>query len=602
MKVPSQNHYWQLLKALWRFSPGRHGIVVVTYVLFILANTVTMMEPLVFGLFINSVQEGGPDLLRKTVFYLGLYALLAMVFWVFHGPARILERQTAFHVSKQFHDYLFKILLKLSLGWHKDHHSGSVMSRVKKATHAIASFADDGFIFIETIVRFLFSLIAIFLLLPKFGVLSILIGVGVVVVIFRFDRVLVRNTEKINELGHDADATFYDYIANIKTVITLRLGRLARGVFSTKFFKIFPVWKRNNVVNEAKWFCVSVGLTIMNFAILFFYIYDKISAGEVILLGSLMALYQYTDRFVNVFFNLASQYERLVWYHTDLRAIDGIEHAYHQLPPRVREDEEQVQHFQSIQIRNLFFRYQDEKQRSHNIEKVHLDLKPGLKIALVGESGSGKSTLMTLLRGLHDVDRVNVTIDGKRFDSLRAISSMVTLIPQDPEIFENTIEYNVTAGISHTKQGALEMCRLARFDKVVARLPKGLKTHIKEKGVNLSGGEKQRLALARGFFAARESSILLLDEPTSSVDSRNEMMIYQNLFETFGDRCIVSSIHRLHLLRLFDVIYVFEQGKQVAQGSLEELLKTSELFQKMWKTYSSKSSSKSPPMVSRAQI
>lgn len=581
----TQNHYGYLLKQMWRFGEGRRGMIVFTYFFFILSNVITMAEPYVFALFLNTIQKGGEGLLHRAVFYLTMYLILNVGFWIFHGPGRIWERRTSFIITQKYSDYLFKIVSRLPLSWHKDHHSGEVMSRVKKSLQALTNFSDDGFIFVENIVRFLLSLLAIFLLLPHYGVIALVFGVGVVFLIFRFDRELVRCGETINRLGHESDAIFYDYVANIKTVITLRLGRLARTVVRDKLARIFPVWKRNATLNELKWFCVSLMLSGLGFFILFFYLYENISTGQAIMIGTFMALYQYTDRIISVFYNLASQYERLVWFHTDMRAVEGIEHAYQKLPFRVREEEEKVQRFHSLQIRDLFFRYEDEKQRSHNMEKIHLDLKPGLKIALVGESGSGKSTLMTLLRGLHDVDRVKVNIDGKRFDSLRAISSMVTLIPQDPEIFDNTIEYNVTVGLPHTREEVMEMCRLARFDKVVTRLPKGLKTHIKEKGVNLSGGEKQRLALARGFFAARESLILLLDEPTSSVDSRNEMMIYQHLFEAFGDRCIVSSIHRLHLLRLFDVIYIFDQGKQVAQGSFEELLKTSELFQKMWRSY-----------------
>ena len=105
-----------------------------------------------------------------------------------------------------------------------------------------------------------------------------------------------------------------------------------------------------------------------------------------------------------------------------------------------------------------------------------------------------------------------------------------TLIPQDPEIFDNTIEYNITAGLSHRVEDVEIAAEIACFSKVLARLSDGLQTDIKEKGVNLSGGEKQRLALARGVFAARDSSLILLDEPTSSVDPVNEAEIYRNLF------------------------------------------------------------------------
>ena len=125
---------------------------------------------------------------------------------------------------------------------------------------------------------------------------------------------------------------------------------------------------------------------------------------------------------------------------------------------------------------------------------------------------------------------------------------------------------------------------MAQLENVVGRLPKGIDTGVLEKGVSLSGGEKQRLALARGLLAAKDSDILLLDEPTSSVDSINEIRIHDNIFREFKDKTIISSIHRLHLLDKFDYIYLLSKGKIVGEGTFEEL-KSNPRFRKMWKKY-----------------
>lgn len=581
-----KNHYFYLLKTAWAFAEGDRFKWVITYLMFVISNVVTMAQPFVLALVLNEIQQGGPDLLRTVFWYLLFYAFLDFFFWVFHGVARVWERQMAFHLVKRFNERMFDILSKLPLAWHKDHHSGQVMSRVRKASEALSRFADEGYTYIATAVQFVVSLIAIFILLPRFGFVALGLGVVVVLLIFRFDRILVKNLEEINERNHQVSSTFYDYLTNITTVITLRLEKLAKNELVQKMLHVFPVLKKNIVVNELKWFSISMGLALMNFVILFFYIYERVSINEVIMVGSLTALYQYTNRFIEVFFRLAWQYEQLVWFHTDIRTTEVITSAYDRLPTRFLKEEAPT-NWKKISIQKLFFRYEDEKKRVHNLKNIRLEFERGLKIAFVGESGSGKSTLMTLIRGLNDVNRVEVDIDGTRHKSLRVLSNLVTLIPQDAEIFENTIEYNVTAGIRHTKAQVLEVCEWARFTKVLTRLPKGLKTHIKEKGVNLSGGEKQRLALARGLFAARTSSVILLDEPTSSVDSKNEMAIYENLFRVFDDRCIISSVHRLHLLNMFDVIYVFDAGELVAKGDFDTLLKTNTFFKKLWKLYQS---------------
>ena len=125
-------------------------------------------------------------------------------------------------------------------------------------------------------------------------------------------------------------------------------------------------------------------------------------------------------------------------------------------------------------------------------------LASGSSTAILGPNGSGKSTLLALLRGLYSPDRAEVALDGKPI-AFQQISDHVTLFPQEPEIFENTIAYNITLGLPFEEQEILRVCEIAQFREVINQLPKGLESGIQEKGVNLSGGQKQRLALARGI-------------------------------------------------------------------------------------------------------
>jgi ABC-type multidrug transport system fused ATPase/permease subunit len=158
----------------------------------------------------------------------------------------------------------------------------------------------------------------------------------------------------------------------------------------------------------------------------------------------------------------------------------------------------------------------------------------------------------------------------------------VTLFPQEPEIFENTILYNITLGLPISREEVMKVCEEAQFVDVLNKLPEGLDTFIQEKGVNLSGGQKQRLALARGILAARNSDIILMDEPTSSVDPRTEKLIYTSMFETFRGKAVISSLHRLHLLTQFDYIYILRNGQVVDEGTFDHLNRYSLVFQEMW--------------------
>jgi ATP-binding cassette, subfamily B, bacterial len=220
---------------------------------------------------------------------------------------------------------------------------------------------------------------------------------------------------------------------------------------------------------------------------------------------------------------------------------------------------------------------------NNGIYDLQIRIKKGQRIALIGESGSGKSTLLALLRGLYSpLDGSKILMNDKQKIAFEQISGNVTLIPQEPEIFENTVRYNITLGLPFTDEDVMQACESARFAEVIQQLPRGLDTHMAEKGVNLSGGQKQRLALARGILAARTSDIILMDEPTSSVDPRTEKRAYQNMFESFEGKAVISSLHRLHLLNLFDYVYILRNGSVIDEGPFEELKRYSLVFKEMW--------------------
>jgi ABC-type multidrug transport system fused ATPase/permease subunit len=314
------------------------------------------------------------------------------------------------------------------------------------------------------------------------------------------------------------------------------------------------------------------------------FIYQNWVPGEVFLVGGLVTLVGYVNQFTGVFHNFAWQYTHIVSYDTDVRTAENIIKAYDQL--HVADAGQPLpEDWQSVEIGQLNFVHKEtwsSDSGSLGLYDLNLRFRKGQKIALIGESGSGKSTLLALLRGLYAPESSEVRIDGKK-SNIQLITDHVTLFPQEPEIFENTIEYNITLGLPFSEEEIGRVCRAVRFSEVIQQLPQGLKSNIREKGVNLSGGQKQRLALARGVLAGRDSDIILMDEPTSSVDPKTEMIIYDQLFEEFKDKAVLSSLHRLHLLAKFDYVYVLDKGRIVDQGTFQELLQNSPVFQELWR-------------------
>lgn len=391
-------------------------------------------------------------------------------------------------------------------------------------------------------------------------------------------------TKEFNAKNHEMMSSFFDYISNIGTVLTLNLQALTQQEFLSRIAKMKHVFCERAKINEIKWFSVSMVVEVLIFLILLGFLFFELKTGETILIGTIVALFQYTDRFVREFFHFTYQYEALILQNTDfciaasiLQDAEKYEQKNHaKNPPK---------QLKNIEISNLNFTYSDEKKRVHHLKNINLKMQKGRRIAFVGESGSGKSTLMMLLRGLEAPDSFSLLVNGKKEGFFPILSKYSTLIPQEPEIFENTILFNISFGLSHSKKEVMKAVEIANFSKVLKRLPNGLDSNIKEKGVNLSGGEKQRLALARGIFASlrEKSQILLLDEPTSSVDTKNDAEIYDNILKQFKDACIISSLHKLHLCEKFDEIYVFKDGEVVETGTFNKLIKKKGTFHELWK-------------------
>jgi ABC-type bacteriocin/lantibiotic exporter with double-glycine peptidase domain len=270
-------------------------------------------------------------------------------------------------------------------------------------------------------------------------------------------------------------------------------------------------------------------------------------------------------------------------YNTELQNIRDIEQAYNMHSPD--KENRLPAHWQTLDIENLNFHRGESLTlpRRVGIHDLSMHIERGQRIALIGESGSGKSTLLALLRGLFTPQtKTFIKINDTEVGDFESIANTVTLLPQDPEIFENTILYNITLGLNFHEDDVKNACEVAQFDSVVDQLPHGFETNIMEKGVNLSGGQKQRLALARGILASKSSDLVLMDEPTSSIDPRTERGIYENLFRTFQGKTVISSLHRLHLLHYFDYIYILKDGCIVDKGTFEELRRYSLVFKEVW--------------------
>lgn len=233
-----------------------------------------------------------------------------------------------------------------------------------------------------------------------------------------------------------------------------------------------------------------------------------------------------------------------------------------------------------IEFKHISFAY---KGKNKVIEDVNFTIEAGQKVAIVGSSGAGKSTLAKLLFRFYDVDNGEILIDGQNIKTrdLSSVQSAIGVVPQDTVLFNESIYYNIAYGKHQASQQAIErVAKLSFIDGFIQKLPQGYDTIVGERGLKLSGGEKQRLAIARVLL--KNPPILIFDEATSALDSYSEKMVQKALSSLSKERTTLVIAHRLSTIVNADKIMVLDNGKIIENGTHTELLQANGQYAKLW--------------------
>ena len=573
-----------LYATFWRHTAGSRGLLGAFLTLLLLAQIVRLAIPYLFGEAVNALQTSGAQDLGTAGWYMALMMGAAVLGWAMHGPGRVMERFVALRVRGRFADALYARLMALPLVWHDRNHTGETIQRMSKATAALFGFSQHQFIYLQNLVNLLGPIAALCVISAMTGAAALAGYAALAVLLVWFDGTMVRLLTEENRRERRYAAALTDCVGNISTVLTLRLQGATRRVLGDRLDHLFEPIRRHIVVNEAKWCVVDLLNNALRCGLVVLYAWLAWRQGGLVPLGTAVMVHQYAQQIGTVVSSMATHWQDLVRHQADVAGADAILAA----EPRAGASATLPDGWRTIRVDSLSFRHAErpgERRPRPALDGVSLDLVRGRRIALIGESGSGKSTLLRVLAGLYSADAVALSVDGVARPDLRDLSAIATLIPQEPQIFDSTIHQNITMGIDYPAGEVVRACRLAQMAPVLETLPAGLDTAISEGGVNLSGGQRQRLALARGILAAQSSGLVMLDEPTSSVDPATELRIYDALLGEFRDACVVSAIHRLHLLPRFDTVVLMEAGRVVDTGTMDELLARQPLFQAMWSNY-----------------
>ncbi len=552
--------------------------------MFIVANILKLMtEPFIWANIVNTVQKDGvtPVNIYHLAELLSYIVIVEFAFWLLHGPARVIERSTAFKVRINYRKYMIGGIMNLPMPWHVDHHSGDTIDKVEKGSTALYSFAEDSFEVIYSVVQLLTCYIMLAYVSPWASLIVIVTLSISMMVTMHYDKQLVPRYQTLSRSENKVSRHVFDAISNISTVIILRAERLIFRSIMQQVEEPYEFDNKTNRISETKWFINSLICKSTTVLVLGAYFIGQLRTSDAVMAGTIVLLMTYLRRIEDVYFRFTGMYSDIVKRRARLANAEEVASEFrsvsvenHTLPTDWRE----------IAIKGLNFRYNADTK--HPLKNVAFSIKRGERIAVVGRSGSGKSSMFRVMNGLYPPQSLTLTVDGKEIpQGFAGISNATTLVPQDPEIFNETILHNITLGEEYPMELVKHCVDLACFGNVVAALPKGYSSSVNEKGVDLSGGEKQRLAFARALIVAMDKDIVLLDEPTSSLDAATQENIHQGINRLFKDKTIIWSIHGLHSLHHFDRVIVFHEGEIVGDGTPDKVREDCTHFQELWKTY-----------------
>ena len=326
-----------------------------------------------------------------------------------------------------------------------------------------------------------------------------------------------------------------------------------------------------NMIHEAFFTIFALLVAILNVGILIFaWKTQDISVGSVVALLTLIENAYTPIAIFNVIY---------VQYKLDWTAFERFEQLLLMKEDSQLQEGKLVQNVSGeLSVQNLFFQYGDRAL----LNNLSLSILKGEKIAFVGESGSGKSTLAKLLVGLLKYDKGHIYLEHEELSDicLDELYKKVTYLTQDAPVFDGTLRENLVFDKKVDDKEILKVLEKVNLSQMVSQLENGLDTAIGERGTCLSGGEKQRLAIARIWFDNPE--IVVLDEATSAMDALTEEAVMNNLMELLQGKTVIAITHRLNLIDAYDKIVVFNKGEVVGVGSYNELMDANPYFTQLY--------------------
>ena len=568
----------RLLPYIWDFK----GRVFISLSCLILSKLAIVGMPLLLKEIVDGLDSKlllDDAALALPLVFLLAYGALRLTASLFNEMRDAIFSRVRYHAMRGISSRVLKHLFSLSLSYHLDRKTGGVTRDLERGTNSLSSILNYlVFNIFPTAAEFTF--VAIILLgkyEPQFAIITF-----VTVIFYISFTLLVTNwrmhfRHEMNALESQSNGFAVDAMLNYETVKYFTNEKYEIKQFDDTLEKWEGAAVKSqtsmSLLNFGQGAVIAVGVTLMMIYAAQGVVDGTMTLGDLVLVNAMMLQLFIPLNFLGIIYralkySLADMDMMLKLLDTE-REIKDIKDA----------DDLKVSNA-VVRFENVSFDYNKDRKI---LSDVSFTIPHGHKVAVVGPSGAGKSTLARLIFRFYDVDLGSISIDGQdiRHVTQSSLRDNIGIVPQDTVLFNHTIEHNIRyAGLDASQEEIEQAAKHANIHDFITSLPEGYDTVVGERGLKLSGGEKQRIAIARVIL--KNPRILVFDEATSSLDSHSEQLILESLKQVAEKHTTLVIAHRLSTIIDADNIIVLDKGKVVEQGTHQELLSQNGLYAHLW--------------------